>query len=256
LHGYIVDFYCYEAMLAVELDGAVHANRRTADGLRDDVLRANGIEVLRIPNDRVRAELPQVLSEIELAVSGRGTRGLYTPAVDAAWSLYRYGAEALGLTTSEPADAAPSTPAKRPAARPAKTPRVPKDQMATCTSCRLARASVDKTSGLCRSCTNRLSKRLGLSTKAASGCFVCRDCKREFVAPSAASVVCRRCRSSENVKPKCRSCERAVDAVTQPGWICSRCSDARAVALAAAGTGETPTGPLRDRQSRARRLRS
>ena len=53
--SYILDFYCPESRLAVEVDGSQHF---TADGLADDAaraayLRSAGIEVMRLPNSDV-----------------------------------------------------------------------------------------------------------------------------------------------------------------------------------------------------------
>jgi very-short-patch-repair endonuclease len=46
--GYIVDFYCAQARLIVELDGASHVVKETADANRERALEANGFKVLRI----------------------------------------------------------------------------------------------------------------------------------------------------------------------------------------------------------------
>lgn len=53
--GFVVDFYCAELRLALELDGAVHDEpARTAyDAHRDKILSTRGIETLRLPNARV-----------------------------------------------------------------------------------------------------------------------------------------------------------------------------------------------------------
>ncbi len=45
--GYIVDFYCHAAGLAVELDGAVHESRADYDAERDQILTQHGLRVLR-----------------------------------------------------------------------------------------------------------------------------------------------------------------------------------------------------------------
>ena len=49
---YIVDFFCYELMLAIELDGEVHAdlNGIARDMERDEQLNKLGITVLRYEN--------------------------------------------------------------------------------------------------------------------------------------------------------------------------------------------------------------
>lgn len=48
--GFIVDFYCHSAALAVELDGAYHDARSDYDAERDKLLSTMGIRVLRIEN--------------------------------------------------------------------------------------------------------------------------------------------------------------------------------------------------------------
>src|SRR4051794_18255684 len=57
LFGFIADFYCHAARLAVELDGAVHQERAEYDQERDRILEANGIRSIRFPNDRIDSAL-------------------------------------------------------------------------------------------------------------------------------------------------------------------------------------------------------
>ena len=49
---YVLDFYCPEERLAIELDGSVHSDplRATYDAEREAFLTARGTEVLRIEN--------------------------------------------------------------------------------------------------------------------------------------------------------------------------------------------------------------
>jgi very-short-patch-repair endonuclease len=63
---YIADFYCHRYRLVVELDGAVHEERRQAihDEERALYLRALGLTILRFPNERVFQEPENVLGEI------------------------------------------------------------------------------------------------------------------------------------------------------------------------------------------------
>jgi len=74
---YIVDFFCAEHGLVIELDGAPHqqAERKKHDAKRDNYLRALGHTVLRFPNHRIFDDTEGVLSEITHAIpspSGRG----------------------------------------------------------------------------------------------------------------------------------------------------------------------------------------
>ena len=57
LYGFIVDFFCYELRLAIELDGAAHdePTRAELDVLRDAVLKRHGIRVIRLKNSELSA---------------------------------------------------------------------------------------------------------------------------------------------------------------------------------------------------------
>lgn len=63
---YIVDFYCAEAGLVVELDGSQHyeANGRQSDELRDAFLRSCGLQVLRYSNYDVNCNFEGVCTDI------------------------------------------------------------------------------------------------------------------------------------------------------------------------------------------------
>lgn len=62
--GFIIDFYCDAAALAIELDGGIHGEQMEYDQQRDAVLTGKGIRVLRIPNESVRSNMAIVLREI------------------------------------------------------------------------------------------------------------------------------------------------------------------------------------------------
>lgn len=61
---FILDFYCVEHKLAVELDGAHHAGQKEYDSSRDEWLEEQGIKVLRFWNNQVLTEPEAVLEEI------------------------------------------------------------------------------------------------------------------------------------------------------------------------------------------------
>ncbi len=61
---FVLDFYCAEARLAIEVDGPVHEEQQGYDQWRDEQLAAWGIAVLRVPEQRVREELADLLDEI------------------------------------------------------------------------------------------------------------------------------------------------------------------------------------------------
>lgn len=70
LGPYIVDFFCLERGLVVELDGGQHAAQREADAKRDDWLAAQGFRVLRFWNHEVLSNTEGVLLRIEEALRG------------------------------------------------------------------------------------------------------------------------------------------------------------------------------------------
>lgn len=63
---YIVDFYCHAALLAIEVDGAVHDSQQVRDADRDEWIQSQGLTVLRFRNDEVFDELEKVLRAIAL----------------------------------------------------------------------------------------------------------------------------------------------------------------------------------------------
>jgi very-short-patch-repair endonuclease len=87
LGGYILDFYCHEARLAVELDGSGHleSNQSRYDQERAFNLEAQGIRVIRFWNNEVINNTRAVLEEIALALTpspspaGRGENLLPLP---------------------------------------------------------------------------------------------------------------------------------------------------------------------------------
>jgi very-short-patch-repair endonuclease len=76
IDNYILDFYCAEVHLAVELDGGGHTYlaKQEHDQLRDHFLAHQGIRMLRFYNSDVRENLDGVLESILIALEER--RGL------------------------------------------------------------------------------------------------------------------------------------------------------------------------------------
>ena len=61
---FIVDFYCAEAQLVVEVDGATHAASVHQDQARDEIIRSLGMHVLRFKNEDVLHNMEAVLTRI------------------------------------------------------------------------------------------------------------------------------------------------------------------------------------------------
>ena len=61
---YIVDFYCHEASLVIEIDGGQHAEDRRRDKKRIEFLERKGLRVIRFWNNEVLQETEAVLQAI------------------------------------------------------------------------------------------------------------------------------------------------------------------------------------------------
>ena len=81
---FIVDFYCHDESLAIEVDGGIHAGQSTADAQRQRAIESVGVRFIRITADLVENDLPRALAEIEAAFTssprphageGSGERG-------------------------------------------------------------------------------------------------------------------------------------------------------------------------------------
>ena len=66
---FILDFYCHDERLAVEVDGALHETQRQADSERQQILESMGIRFLRLPAWLIERDLPAALAAIERALT-------------------------------------------------------------------------------------------------------------------------------------------------------------------------------------------
>ena len=71
--NYIVDFYCHEAKLIIELDGSQHFENqnREKDQIRTVELESRGLEVIRIPNNEINRNFRGVCDYIDMIVKNR-----------------------------------------------------------------------------------------------------------------------------------------------------------------------------------------
>ena len=67
--GYVVDFYCASAKLAIEIDGDSHLGTTDYDKIRDRALLELGIRTLRISNGDVDQDLDGVTRRIAESTS-------------------------------------------------------------------------------------------------------------------------------------------------------------------------------------------
>lgn len=69
--GYIIDFYCPNKKLAIEVDGSQHFTKENIeyDKTRDDYLKEIGINTLRFTNKEINTEIESVLEKIKSYIS-------------------------------------------------------------------------------------------------------------------------------------------------------------------------------------------
>lgn len=61
---YILDFYCFKANLAIEVDGKIHLCQKEYDDERTRFLESSGLKVLRFKNEDIEERIEWVISKI------------------------------------------------------------------------------------------------------------------------------------------------------------------------------------------------
>ena len=72
IDNFILDFFCHELMLGIEVDGFTHLWEKTQrkDQFKENKMNKLGIKVLRFKDEEVMNEPDEVLNEIEDYISG------------------------------------------------------------------------------------------------------------------------------------------------------------------------------------------
>ena len=65
IDNYIVDFFCNELMLAIEIDGVSHENKNEEDDIRQSRLESLGVRFLRFYDSDVKGNMQGVVTAIE-----------------------------------------------------------------------------------------------------------------------------------------------------------------------------------------------
>jgi very-short-patch-repair endonuclease len=71
IFDYVVDFYCHELKLIIEVDGEVHSLPEQAekDENRDKILKLNGYNIFRLSNNEIETDLPASVNKIKSFIS-------------------------------------------------------------------------------------------------------------------------------------------------------------------------------------------
>lgn len=62
IEGFVVDFYCKEHNLAIEVDGSIHKRRKDYDEIRQSLIESKGVMFVRVTNEEVKRD-PRILYE-------------------------------------------------------------------------------------------------------------------------------------------------------------------------------------------------
>ena len=73
IDNFIVDFYCHEARLIIELDGSQHYENKgqLKDAIRTEMLEQRDLTVIRIPNNEVNRNFRGVCEYIDMFVRSK-----------------------------------------------------------------------------------------------------------------------------------------------------------------------------------------
>jgi very-short-patch-repair endonuclease len=82
IEGFVLDFYCHEARLGIEIDGGIHIKRKDYDLLRQEAIESEGITIIRVTNNEIKKDKRSILNKIKETIgpistpspSGRGIK--------------------------------------------------------------------------------------------------------------------------------------------------------------------------------------
>ena len=69
IYKYIVDFYCHELSLAIEIDGSIHDNRHEYDIVRQRNIERYGVKFIRFDNEVIVRDIGSVIRTLIATIS-------------------------------------------------------------------------------------------------------------------------------------------------------------------------------------------
>ncbi|MEI7579499.1 MAG: restriction endonuclease subunit S [bacterium] len=68
IDNFIVDFYCVEIGLIIEVDGEIHQSQKDKDQKREETLKSLGCQIIRFSNEEVINNINQVITKIKSSI--------------------------------------------------------------------------------------------------------------------------------------------------------------------------------------------
>ncbi|MFH1683966.1 MAG: endonuclease domain-containing protein [Candidatus Margulisiibacteriota bacterium] len=68
VEGFILDFFCHELRLGIEIDGGIHLKRKDYDEMRQEIIELEDIKIIRITNKEIAENKRSILKRIEEAI--------------------------------------------------------------------------------------------------------------------------------------------------------------------------------------------
>lgn len=73
IERFIVDFYCAEASLVIEVDGPIHDYHREEDKIREIFIKSQHLRIIRFSNEDILNSINKVLEKITLTLNNHKT---------------------------------------------------------------------------------------------------------------------------------------------------------------------------------------
>jgi very-short-patch-repair endonuclease len=74
IEGFVVDFFCKELKLGIEIDGGIHLNNKEYDDIRQMIIESEGIRIIRITNEEIQNNPKILFDKIKQAIENNSAR--------------------------------------------------------------------------------------------------------------------------------------------------------------------------------------
>jgi len=71
IEGFVLDFYCHEIKLGIEIDGEIHKRRKDYDRIRQAIIESEGITILRVTNKQISDNKRSIINKMKNIIGKR-----------------------------------------------------------------------------------------------------------------------------------------------------------------------------------------